>query len=600
MKKYIILFFALIINVLANKANAQDLFSSWLSLLHYQESGGKYNGLIANDDFYVSPIGKNNPKSEMDAEIKAFLQTDNKEKCRFPARFMLLKKHDMVVGNLDNCSEYQNFINDVKPKGITLLFTDAYMSNPASLFGHTLIRIDTERKGTQMLAHGSNFGADSGAETGVIFALKGLLGGYDGVFTVSPYWKVINQYNNIENRDIWEYHLNLKDEEKKLFISHLYELQSARIPYFFLNKNCSYMLLEALDAVRPDLQLAKDFRWYAIPSDTLKAVRKNKDLIDQTNYRPARYTQIKKQLAMMNEKQYKAFISGIEESKYDWKFLSDAEKPLVLETLYQYYQYQYTAGNMKLAEYRRNSFAVLKPRSKMPIEQKTEWKGNDPSFSHDSFQLTFAGGVSRHRSFEELTLRPAYTSLTDDHFGLIKGAAVKVLENKWRYYNQRHRLVLQQFTVLNLLSLVPADEIFQPLSYQVEFSLKRIYNPKTLDEGYAADFNTGIGRTYALCNAIWLYGMINVLGEYGGFIPSAQYAALQPELGVFADYENLRLHSKVQKNFATRKFGERLIYQTEIAYGFGKNWAIAGEYKAEHNTKGHNSEEYALSLRWNF
>ena len=110
----------------------------------------------------------------------------------------------------------------ISKKIITILFTNAYMSNPASLFGHTLVRIDTARKGTQMLAHGSNFGADSGTEHGVMFALKGLFGGYLGVYSVSPYSEIINTYNNIENRDIWEYNLNLTDEEKQKFVDHLY------------------------------------------------------------------------------------------------------------------------------------------------------------------------------------------------------------------------------------------------------------------------------------------------------------------------------------------------------------------------------------------
>ena len=65
------------------------------------------------------------------------------------------------------------------------MFTDAYMSNPSSLFGHTLLRIDTARKGTQLLAHGANYGAfTEGRENSVLFAVWGLTGGYYGGFTV--------------------------------------------------------------------------------------------------------------------------------------------------------------------------------------------------------------------------------------------------------------------------------------------------------------------------------------------------------------------------------------------------------------------------------
>lgn len=112
------------------------------------------------------------------------------------------------------CAELEKFYDDLRPSGVTLLFTDAYMSNPSSLFGHTLLRIDTARKGTQLLAHGANYGAfTEGRENSVLFAVWGLTGGYYGGFTVKPYYDVINTYNNIENRDIWEYNLDFTPEE---------------------------------------------------------------------------------------------------------------------------------------------------------------------------------------------------------------------------------------------------------------------------------------------------------------------------------------------------------------------------------------------------
>ena len=160
----------------------------WLKLLHYQSqvfSG--YHGLVENDDFYISKNGRISPFEELKAEIKEFAAY-NGRKCDFPARFEYLKKQGLVGGNLSNCTDYQQFMADVQPSGISVLFTNAYMNNPASLFGHTLIRIDTKRKGTQMLAHGTNFGADSGTEDGFIFAMKGLLGGYQGMFSISTGW----------------------------------------------------------------------------------------------------------------------------------------------------------------------------------------------------------------------------------------------------------------------------------------------------------------------------------------------------------------------------------------------------------------------------
>lgn len=605
MKKIIqyILIFALLIGGIGS-ARADDVSAlarsdAWLKLLHYHKTiSGGYEGLVHNAAFYVAPDGRNNPEAEMEAEIKAFAQGE--VKCTFPARFKWLKEQGLVDGNLDNCTDYQQFMNDVRPSGITVLFTNAYMSNPASLFGHTLIRIDTARQGSQMLAHGSNFGADSGTEQGVIFALKGLFGGYMGGYNISPYWTIINTYNNIENRDIWEYGLNLNEAEKEKFVDHLYEMKDVRIRYFFLSKNCSYMILELIEAVRPELELTDDYHWWAIPLDTLKTIKDVPDLVGEVNYRPARYTKIAAQLKEMTPTQYAAFLAEIKDEKADEEGLSDDEKAVVLETAYQYYQYKYIAKDMALAEYRKKSFAVLRARSRLPEAKEAEIEGEDPSLAHDSAMIGVGYGADRKRRFEEIILRPAYTTLIDDNFGMIRGAGVKVMESRWRYYNRQHRLVLQDLTGLEIRSLLPANRVFQPISYATDLTLKREYNPQTLDEGYAAYMAFAVGKTWAVSDYFRLYGLMRGAAEYGGFLPHNQWLAAVPEIGFFSDLGRVRLHASAAHQFATQIFADRTQYKVEASLSLSKNVNLVAEYDVERNRHGHNRTVLQTTLQFMF
>lgn len=572
---------------------------AWLKLLHYHPNiFGGYTGLVENDDFYISPNGRTDPLAELKAEIADF-QKDDGKKCDFPARFGFLQKQQLVKGNLDTCSEYQNFINDVKPDGITVLFTNAYMNNPASLFGHTLIRIDTKRKGTQMLAHGSNFGADSGTEFGFIFALKGLLGGYQGVYSISPYWEIINTYNNIENRDIWEYKLNLTDEEKILFVNHLYEMRKARIRYYFLSKNCSYMVLELIEAVRPEINLTSQYdNMWVIPLDTLKTIKNEPNLTGEINYRPARLTKIKHSINKMTSEQYTAFVNGVKNYDYEMPELSEQEQAEVLETAYQYFQYRYIEKDMELAEYRKNSFAVLRKRSKMPkTELHDDFVGENPELSHDSMRLSATAGIYNDKSYEEIEIRPAYTALTDSSFGLVKGAEVSVLKNVWRYYNQKHNLVLQSLQPLNILSLVPMDRVFSPISYSTNIELKREFNAANQKEGYVTDLELGIGKTIEPLTNLRFYGLIESRGQYGGLMAHNYWLGLAPKAGVYADFSKLRIHSWARQTFATRKFGKRLEYGAEATYGISENISLALKYFSSHNY-GKNQEDYSLNLRY--
>ncbi|MBA2252841.1 MAG: DUF4105 domain-containing protein [Nitrospirales bacterium] len=40
------------------------------------------------------------------------------------------------------CERFHNWYHDLNPQSITLVFPSAYMNNPSSMFGHTLLRID--------------------------------------------------------------------------------------------------------------------------------------------------------------------------------------------------------------------------------------------------------------------------------------------------------------------------------------------------------------------------------------------------------------------------------------------------------------------------
>lgn len=582
----------------AGAATADFAYSKeWLKLLHYQKiSESEYRGLAENDDFYLHANGRFNPHDELTAEISAF--ASGTAKCAFPARFKLLQKHGLVTGNLENCAEYRQFLEDVRPKGITLLFTNAYMSNPASLFGHTLLRIDTARKGTQMLAHGVNFGANSGTEYGFIFALKGLTGGYEGVYSVSPYWDIINTYNNIENRDIWEYTLNLTAEEKELFVDHLYEMRNAKIRYYFLSKNCSYMILELLEAVRPELKLTADFPVYAIPLDTLKAVKNVPELVSAAVYRPARYTHIKYSLEQMSGKQYELFLEKPENPDADAN-LTETEKAAVLETQYQYYQYRYVIKDMELGEYRKKSFAVLRQRSKLPPAKISTPEGEDPSLSHESAQVAFGAGVSGGKSFEQLEFRPAYTSLDDRTFGLISGAEVRVLQSDWRYYNQKHSFVLQKFTPLEIKSLVPSGRVFTPVSYSLGLSVQRQYNLRTDKEGYVFSASGGVGRTYDV-GGVWVYGLLKLGALYGGFISGNLSAGVLPELGIYKNFADCRLQVTAEKGFMTRNFGDELKVKTSLTYDINANLSLGGEYVYSRAENGRSRKEFLLNLRQSF
>lgn len=591
---------------LSFSANAGTLSPEWLALGHYRPNiFGGYEASIDSDNFYLAEDGRTNPQAELEATVKLFNEQKDKEKiCLFQGRYLFLKKQGLIEENKIRCEEFEQFKKDLQPQGVTLLFTDAYMNNPSSLFGHTLLRIDTARKGTQLLAHGANYGAfTDGKENGALFAIYGLTGGYYGGWTVKPYYDIINTYNNIENRDIWELNLNFSEEELDMFVAHLWEIGHTQTRYYFFTKNCSYMIMEMLDAVRPSLRLADEFWLQTIPLDTVKAVNRRPNLVKNVNYRPSRQSKIIHRAKQMNEAQEKAYLAAIKDKNYNLENLPDEQKADVLETAYQYVQYQFVKKEYDLQEYRKRSFMGLMARNRLQNQKAVMSEnpdGKSPLDAHESKRITFGVGSKGGESFQEFSIRPAYHSLTDNNYGLLPGAEINFLNLKIRHYDNSHKTVLEQFNLLGIKSLSPINEMFHPISFNMGMDIARETRPDNQKEGYVLNGWVGGGAAYKPTDFLSLYFMNNLYGSYGGFLPHNQYVGIGFTGGAFVDFYRIKLLAEAEKIFASSWYGSQIRYKLEANLVLTTNWSLAAEYKYNDRQKGDDEEEFTTSVRHYF
>ena len=580
-------------------SNSVDEFSalpSWLSLVHYKKNLlGNYKSSIDTDSFFLAKNGKTSPKAELKATINLFNSDDTKKKCLFPARYKLLTKY-FSLRPYPKCKELKKFYSDIQPAGVSILFTDAYMNNPSSMFGHSLFRIDTKRKGTQMLAHGVNYGAsvDETKTNPVIFAILGLTGGYYGTFTVKPYYDVINTYNNIENRDIWEYNLNFTDEELDLFVAHVWELGHNMARYFFFSKNCSYILLEILDAIRPSLKLSEEFPFHAIPLDTIKAVVSRDNLIKNIHYRPSRQAKIRYKYKQMNKRQKKNYLELIKDPNSPLDDLTSKESVGVIETAYQFLQYELVKHEIDLKTFRKKSFVLLKRRNSYKENDlmKELKAGNNPAKSHESRRLSIGWGLNNNKSFESISFHPAYHTLTDDNYGLLMGAEIVFLDTELRFYNA-NKFVFQNLDLVRIKSLSPVDEMFNPLSFKISSSVERVVNPKSKDEGYISKTEFGLGKTLKIEDNFYLYAILNNSLSLGGFMPHNSSYSVGVEGGVLLNLSPVALKLSSERLISTSDFSAKAKYAGELGFHINKNFSLFMEANIKDNY--HRDERQYLS-----
>ncbi|MEZ5906490.1 MAG: DUF4105 domain-containing protein [Geminicoccaceae bacterium] len=298
------------------KAEAEGLASApaWETLGHYRPNwlGRGRKSLIDSEGFFLAKNGKSDPSSELEATLAAFFapaETGGEPalqhpQCRFVARYRWLKEQlDFDPARLpeQDCAELDAWLATIDATSVTLIFPAAYLNNPASMFGHTLLRFDrpNQTEETRLLSYAVNYGAWTGTDNGVLFAVLGLTGGYEGTYSVEPYYELVKRYSDLENRDIWEYQLDFSEEEVGRMLAHLWELRDQYSDYYFFDENCSYQLLFLLDAARPGLDLVDDFDLHVIPTDSVRSVVRREGLLRHTVFRPSGETRLQQGLAAM-------------------------------------------------------------------------------------------------------------------------------------------------------------------------------------------------------------------------------------------------------------------------------------------------------------
>lgn len=534
----------LYLNHLIRLANQKELFKKkyWKVLLHYQNNIFGPKSLIDDPDFFLARDGKNNPRGELEATLKAFFQNpgeDNPAICRFIARYVWLKEQlgfDDSKIPLNQCDKFNQIIDKVKPRSATLIYPAEYMNNPASMFGHTLINIGTESK-NKLLSHAVNYSAFTGDTFGPLYAIRGIFGFYKGYFSMLPYYEKVQEYCDISQRDIWEYQLNLTNEEVIKMVMHLWELQNIYSNYYFFNENCSYNLMFLLDAARPSLGLSASHPLSVIPIDTVKQIKK-KGIITKVNYRSSKVSKIRYMISRLNEN-HQNYAFRIAHEQCDPKDIVEKsialeKKAIILDLAIEFIQYRYVKKELSKDRYANLFLKTLQTRSTLQVSSENLYhipEPPHPETGHRSNRLELGFGLRHNDFFQELGYRPVYHCLLDNDQGYDPGAQIQLFNIILRYYYEKNRFVLNSFDLVDIKSLSPRDIFFKPHSWKVQTGLKQKYLDDRKDH-LIYQLNTGGGFSYYHRFFGLYYSMLEFDLNLGDELESFHAIGIGPSLGL--------------------------------------------------------------------
>lgn len=418
---------------------------TWLKLLVYDDG----QSFIKAQRFFLSEHGNVDPSAELIATLDAFAESqqsntlDAHPQCKFASRYAWLKNQldfDQLGITEVYCPSFRSFTKNQNIKSVSLIFATGFLSNPASYYGHLLVKLNSENDKLNDLQNTTiNFGADVPLDENMaLYVLKGITGGYDSSFTSQQYFLHAAIYGESELRDLWEYELALTPQDITLLLGHIWELLDIDYQYYFFNRNCAFHIGQLLQLVLQNKLTDSSRLWVtpqAIMQNLANSTYHERPLVKEIKYHPSRQSKLYQRFSILNEQQKKTLNRMILSSKnLNLLHLQDFnlhEQQQIIDTLIDYFQLLRKADKDNATINNENYKQALLLRYSLPtgtastefVSNQHPHLGRKPSLT--SIQLMKNSQVD---SFTKIQIRPAYYDALDAQEGHVRYSALSMAE----------------------------------------------------------------------------------------------------------------------------------------------------------------------------
>ena len=566
---------------MAEKALNEKIYDErmWHVLMQYKKPGGrKLRSLVDDEKFFLAENGKYSPKDELEATILALFNDDLSKNddnshpvCVFAGRREWLVERLGIDRNKlpeKSCTKYNEFRKKLDPSSVTVIFPFMYLKNPASMFGHTMLRINNSSH-DPLTSHSVTFAADMPEDAnGFEYITLGLFGGYSGYFTVKQYYKTIFEYGNMENRDIWEYDLNLTKEE-------------------------TIKMLMLLESARPDLYLSTSILWEA-PTDTIKKIKKS-GLIDEKKYRPSHIKILEiyskglpnKAVTLAQDvAEGKKTIGDINNSSYSVEEKADIYDLAIEAMRFNFLQRSYLTEEI-VREYQKNTIDILANRARLGVKshKKIEEPGS-PDEGHAITRIKIGVGAENFKEFyTEAGFKLGFHDLDDIDKGFIQNSQLTVLDVNVRWNTHTNEVTVPEAALLKFSSYSPVSRMSKSISWKIEAAgEERDYKNGSFFTPY---IRGGVGLTFAAGGfSSWIMADMD-LAFSEGYNPYWTGLGFGGDIGLMYSFIGGKFLARgyyryfVLENLGA-EFGGNFTYtipvtqnnSIEIKYGYKNHWEI--------------------------
>lgn len=516
------------VNSIVAEAQNKNLASHpvWSALIQQSETGLR----IDDPDFILSHDAFSSVR-ELELTIRALVARQD-YRCRFPARRLFVKQNmALPEGSLpiDKCGEYQEYLSFVPAEKVTLVYTSENLSQASSMMGHIMLKVSGTNDEQLPVEHGITFFTELNSVNAAKILWDSLFVGKKGFFKVSPYQNQLQHYTKKEQRNVWEYTLDLTEDQRALMQAYFWEMKNVSIPYFFHTYNCATLtqMILALAGKTP-IPSSKD---WVTPIDVVKTAH-HSGLLGETRVIPSS----KWKLRMLQDASQSVELPPIQASD-----LSSAEsltlpadakaKFLYLELLETYNHFLYEDGQISRNTWlqSRSSIDSLQAKSELSDWQIDVSSYKSPLEAPLDSQMSVGVFRESERNWLIYSYMPASHGIEDDNRQFFGETELELSSLSILLDPENLNLKLNHWNLYSMRTHIPYERLTGGLSGRLRIGLQRHRND-ALERKLAADVLGGVAFSLDVTKDINIYAQLNAgvgYGEGSGFLYS------EPQVGVF-------------------------------------------------------------------
>ncbi|MDD4977159.1 MAG: DUF4105 domain-containing protein [Gallionella sp.] len=470
----------------------------WSGLLHAENGHANITDkdfLLSSPDFSV--------EREMQATIDFLYQGASKNVCRFPARYYWLKQQlNAPALALDSCPDIAEFRKKAPLDEISLVFASEMISQPSSMLGHAFLKFSGKNDQGQVVSHAISFYTDANTYNIPKLLFDSLVVGKQGYFSLSPYAEKQQRYVDEEQRNVWEYQLNLDAFHRELIRLHILELKQAKLTYYFHSYNCATLINFILSlSGKP---IANDV--WVTPKELIRNADAAGLIADTRVTTPSRWlfaalsnqVSTEERRAIVQQVKQGAFADNSAQAGTEYAFIR-------LELARAYNQYAYLAGELDKARWQDNERTYTQIKAarypEMSLESTSRY---NPRYTPKESQVSLATQYDSSGASLVLGMLPVSHTLKDDNRSYASESNLQLFDVAIKTSLRSGKTQLDHLTIFDMTSLVPYDEITGGLSSRFHIAIEQQLT-NSLTSTQAMVLGGAVGRSKRIYDDIDLY-----------------------------------------------------------------------------------------------